>query len=60
MAYLASANIKHNIFHMAEFSVSELIFDNIQFFYRIRKDVSANYTNIFKFNLGMLNFDLNF
>ena len=59
MAYMASANIKHNIFHMAEFSVSEYL-TTYKFLIALEKMFLQIAKNIFKFNLGIFNVDLNF
>ena len=59
MAYLASANIKHIIVHMAEFSVSEYS-TTYKFFIELGKIFLQIAKNIFKFNLGIFNVDLNF
>ena len=59
MAYLASANTKHNIVHMAEFSVSEYL-TTYKFLIALEKMFLQIAKNIFKFNLGIFDVDLNF
>ena len=59
MAYLASANTKHNIVHMAEFSVSEYL-TTYKFFIELGKMFLQIAKNVFKLNLGIFNVDLTF
>ena len=59
MEYVASANIKHTIFHMAEFSVSEYL-TTYKFLIELGKMFVQSAKKIFKFNLGIFNVDLNF
>ena len=59
MTYLASANPKHNIVHMAEFSVSEYL-TTYKFLIELGKMFLQIAKNISKFNLGIFNVDLIF